>query len=156
MWRLIFIPILLVLACAPCPTCPDSVVLKSCDLCIDLPSSKQVMDFIYADDTDTIKPDPTNFVCVDYTHQVNERAWAKGIPCYTVIIVFYYDGGGNAITHECVAFPVRDCESGFIFIEPQNDHVLYDVEAGKIPYLCEKDYCRFMCDKPVLKVLINK
>jgi hypothetical protein len=119
---------------------------------------RDIMDFIALDDTDSISPDPGNFVCSDYSHRINENAWAQDIPCYTVMIVLEYVDG-YAMYHDCVAFPVRD-NPDLLFIEPQNDKVLYDVVAGSIPYFCEDNsgtgFCKFMFEKPILKVLVNK
>lgn len=128
------------------------------DLVINYPTTQQVLDFVAQDDTDKILSNPDGFVCADYSNRISGNAWDQNIPCYTVMIVLEYVGG-YAMFHDCVAFPVRDSPD-LLFIEPQNDLIIHDVVAGSIPYVCADNngngFCKFLTEKPVLKVLVNR
>ena len=112
--------------------------LPCCDLCIIYPTRQQVLDFILQDDTNTLPFSINSFVCTDYCQQINERAWAAGIPCYTVWITFEYD---YLVGHAIVAFPI--CEGGSVtlmYIEPQTDGEVEIDMGGEYP-VCKGDYC---------------
>jgi hypothetical protein len=63
---------------------------------------------------------------------------------------------GDAYSHYCVAFPVRDSDE-LLYIEPQNDLPWYNVKAGAIPYQVFPDGSKWpLTTNPIVKVLVNK
>jgi len=74
---------------------------------------QQVIDFIEADDTDTI-PYEFGFNCVDAAFRVWRNACWQGIGAAQIAIQYTESSG-----HMVVAFPTND--KGDIFIEPQSD-----------------------------------
>lgn len=94
------------------------------------PTFKEVKQFLRTDRTDSMKYDPQDFVCHDFSAMFKTNAFKAGYQCYYVSI--RYPVGAHAI----VGFNTTD--KGFIFIEPQYDDIV-SVEIGK-PYVDRSKY----------------
>lgn len=88
------------------------------------PTRKELLEFLRADDTDSIPFITGEFVCFDYSARLNNNADAAGIRA-AYVRIRSEDWG-----HALVAFNTLD--KGLIFIEPQSD-LEVDLELGK-PY----------------------
>lgn len=80
------------------------------------PTYKELMDFLARDKTDLKPSIPGEYVCVDFSAEVNNNAELEGIRA-AYVGIDYPKGPGHAI----VAFETVD--RGLIFIEPQTDEV---------------------------------
>lgn len=78
------------------------------------PSYKEMNDFLSQDTTDSNAYIKDEYVCSDFSAEVNNNAEAKGIRC-AIVTISYPEGYG----HTVVAFETAD--KGLIFIEPQYD-----------------------------------
>jgi len=87
------------------------------------PTYKEVKQFIRTDKTDSMKYDPQNFVCHDFSAMFKTNAFNAGFRCFYVSIR-YPDS-----SHAIVGFNTTD--KGFIFIEPQHDDIV-TVEIGNL------------------------
>jgi hypothetical protein len=87
------------------------------------PSFQEMLEFIAKDNTNEHVYAEGEYVCVDFSHAVNNNAEAQGFRC-AVVDIFYPEGKGHTI----VAFETTD--KGIQFVEPQFDH-LVSVEVGK-------------------------
>jgi len=110
------------------------------------PTYQEMLDFIAADKTNEHAYSEENFVCVDFSHEVNNNAEAQGIRC-AVIDIFYPEGKG----HTVVAFDTTD--KGLQFIEPQFDRMI-KLEVGK-SYSQANGYKSPPGDDTVLRYLIT-
>jgi len=122
---------------------------RCCDLCVVYPERQVILDFLVTDKTNEILY-AKDFICADFCDVLMENAWKQGIPCWLVAIEFAEAG----ITHALVAFPV--CENGKVvdlYIEPQNDGEVKDVEVGKKPINCTPDFCE-TCPFEITKILV--
>lgn len=96
---------------------------------IDLhePSYMEVIDFLRRDETDLEPYLEDEYVCTDFSADVNNSAEAEGIRCILVLLA-YKD---NKVGHAIVAFKTTD--EGTVFVEPQSDKIIdpasnYNVE----------------------------
>lgn len=78
------------------------------------PTYQEMMEFLAQDTTNSKGYLEDEYVCADFSVQVNNNAEAHGIRC-AVVDIFYPEGYGHAI----VAFETMD--RGLTFIEPQFD-----------------------------------
>lgn len=90
--------------------------LREADSGYDLrnPTYQEMKEFLSQDATDSKKYVNDEYVCSDFSAEVNNSADAQGIRC-AVVDIFYPDGYG----HNIVAFETAD--KGLIFVEPQFD-----------------------------------
>jgi hypothetical protein len=116
-----------------------------CDICVKYPTREQVLAFLEADSTDALSFDFYDFNCTDYCEQVNEKAWAQGIPCYLVWITFE----GLDLGHTILAFPICEGEEEtMLYVEPQADAIIDGellVKGGIYPLpFCDEtgEYCK--------------
>ncbi len=131
----------------------NTTPLQHCDLCVNYPTTKQVMDFLATDKTDRVHFSASKFCCTDFAQKVNENAWAVGIPCYTVVLVYQKD---NSAGHAIVAFPVVDRDT-LLYIEPQQDKEVFGVSVGDTPFTCQsEESCKFLFTEPILRILIYR
>ncbi|MBM3149936.1 MAG: hypothetical protein FJ022_01375 [Chloroflexi bacterium] len=110
------------------------------------PTFQETMDFLARDKTNENKYVEGQYVCVDFSHEVNNNAEAQGIRC-AVVDIFYPEGKGHTI----VAFETTD--KGLQFVEPQFDH-LVSVEVGK-SYSQTNRYKAPPGDDTILRYLIT-
>jgi len=110
------------------------------------PSFQEMLEFIAKDNTNERQYAEGEYVCVDFSHQVNNNAEAQGIRC-AVVDIFYPDGKGHTI----VAFETTD--KGLQFVEPQFDH-LVSVMVGK-SYSQTNKYKTPPGDDTILRYLIT-
>jgi hypothetical protein len=87
------------------------------------PTYQEMLDFIAADKTNEHAYSEENFVCVDFSHEINNNAEEQGLRC-AVVDIFYPEGKGHTI----IAFDTID--KGLQFIEPQFDRQV-KLEVGK-------------------------
>lgn len=90
------------------------------------PTYSEVEDFLQDDKTDQNEYIEGEYICVDYASDVNKNAMKEGIQCAFVDIRF------PASAHAIVAFNTTD--EGLIFVEPQNDTIIPDLEQGQEYY----------------------
>ena len=110
------------------------------------PSYQEMLDFIAADNTNKNEYSEESYVCVDFSHQVNNNAEEQGIRC-AVIDIFYPEGKGHTI----VGFDTTD--KGLQFVEPQFDR-LVKLEVGK-SYSQANGYKSPPGDDTVIRYLIT-
>ncbi len=131
----------------------NTTPLRQCDVCINYPTTQQVMDFLAQDKTDRIHFSASKFCCTDFAQRVNENAWAAGIPCYTVVLVYQKD---NSAGHAIVAFPVADKDT-LLYIEPQQDKEVFGVSVGDTPFTCQsEESCKFLFTEPIIRILLYR
>ena len=87
------------------------------------PTYQEMLDFIAADKTNEHAYSEENFVCVDFSHEINNNAEEQGLRC-AVVDIFYPEGKGHTI----IAFDTTD--KGLQFIEPQFDRQV-KLQVGK-------------------------
>jgi len=117
----------------------------SCDLCIVYPERQAVFDFLETDKTNELEYSLENN-CAEFADILIEHAWASGIPAYVcqVDCKEWVDSSGNQESHIIVAFAIcEDREVKLLYIEPQNDGEVKDLEVGKQPYICKDAFCEF-------------
>ncbi|MBM3166099.1 MAG: hypothetical protein FJZ94_01420 [Chloroflexi bacterium] len=110
------------------------------------PTFQEMLELLARDKTSEHKYIPGEYVCVDFSHEVNNNAEAQGIRC-AVVDIFYPEGKGHTI----VAFETTD--KGLQFVEPQFDH-LVTVEVGK-SYSQANGYKTPPGDDTILRYLIT-
>ncbi len=122
-------------------------VIPCCDVCILYPTREQVMAFLAEDKTNEI-PYTLDFNCADFVDVLIENAWVHGFPCWVVWIdTKEYPNQSHII----VAFEIcKEGKSVLLYIEPQNDKEIKNLEVGKQPILCSGNLCEFT------NVTINK
>ena len=85
-------------------------------------SFKEVLEFIHEDKTNLHAYDETNFNCVDYADMLIRNAMQEGIFMCSVYLLF------NDGAHSIVA--VNTTDKGIVYIEPQDDSVIFDLKVG--------------------------
>lgn len=110
------------------------------------PTFQEMQEFLAGDKTNEHKYVDGEYVCVDFSHEVNNNAEAQGIRC-AVVDIFYPEGKGHTI----VAFDTID--KGLQYVEPQFDR-LVSIEVGK-SYSQMNKYKTPPGDDTVLRYLIT-
>ena len=96
---------------------PTDVVLRN-------PTYKELMDFLARDKTDLKPRIKGEYVCEDFSAEVNNNAELEGIRAAFVVMEYPQPPG-----HAIVAFETVD--KGLIFIEPQTDERVEQLVIGK-------------------------
>ena len=110
---------------------------------ITYPTYNEVLNFIQEDDTDKIPFNETNysFICTDYTNRFISNFRKKGF--YACETILYFP---NHQSHSIVAINTTD--KGVIFIEPQNDQIIFNLRIGD-------NYCDYInqdCNWTILSI----
>ena len=87
------------------------------------PTYRELREFLASDETDSNPFISGEYVCFDFATELNNNAEANGIRAAYVRIRFKEWG------HAVVAFETVD--RGLVFIEPQSDKEVRELEAGK-------------------------
>jgi hypothetical protein len=94
------------------------------------PTYMELLNFLSRDRTDTKPYIVGDYVCTDFSTDVNNNAEVEGIRCAFVHIDYADE---DTLGHAIVAFETTD--RGLVFIEPQSDSIV-NAAIGKRWYLC--------------------
>lgn len=110
-----------------------------------MPSFLELTKFLEEDRTDLLEYRKNEFNCVDFTNTFIKNFLKEGFfACETTLYII--DENGKEGAHSLVA--VNTTNLGLIFIEPQNDRILYKIEVGD-------DYCDLVgwdCDYKITHI----
>ena len=104
------------------------------------PTLKKVKDLLKKDKTDEMEYLTGDFNCVDFSYTLIGAFKHENI--YSCTTSIYFEDGA----HEIVA--LKTIENGLIYIEPQNDLIIYELKAGD-------DYCEKVdwdCEWEITKI----
>lgn len=97
---------------------------------IVLPSFSELLHFLEEDKTDLLEYRKDEFNCVDFSNTFIKNFLKKGFfACEATIYIVDENNNSEEGAHSLVA--VNTTTMGLVFVEPQNDKIIYSIEIGE-------------------------
>jgi paraquat-inducible protein B len=108
---------------------------------IKIPTLEIVKEFLEEDDTDKQKYEEDKFTCVNYANMFVDRFLKKGY--YSCVAYLLSTNSAHTIV------AIKTLDYGKIYIEPQSDQIIYNINIGD-------NYCSLInqsCSFPIVRIV---